>query len=101
MKNFDDLCKETMSPEAIKQAEVKGAELLTEYTLSEIRRLCNVAQQEVATALDVKQPSISDLEKRPDMLISTLSNYLDTLGIELELTAKMPDGHRVSIHLAK
>lgn len=50
--------------------------------LSMIRRAAELTQSEVADRLGVKQTSVSRLEARPDMLMSTLRNYLDAAGAE-------------------
>lgn len=50
--------------------------------LSMIRKAAELTQTEVATRLGVKQTSVSRLEARPDMLMSTLRNYLDAAGAE-------------------
>ena len=42
--------------------------------------------------LRVKQASISKMERRSDMYISTLSNIIRAMGGELQIIAKMPNG---------
>ena len=42
--------------------------------------------------MGVTQVSISKLEKRNDLLISSLSKYIDALGGELDLIARFPEG---------
>ncbi len=51
-----------------------------------------MTQEEVAKQLQVKQSSVSKLERQADMYISTLRNYLSAIGGELEIKAKFPDG---------
>jgi predicted XRE-type DNA-binding protein len=46
-----------------------------------------MSQQHVAETLGVKQPSLSKLEKQPDMQISTLRKIAKALGGELEILA--------------
>jgi hypothetical protein len=50
--------------------------------LSELRRLMNVTQQEIK---GFSQPAIASLEKRKDMKISTLVNYLSEIGMGMEI----------------
>ena len=45
----------------------------------------------MAAALGVRQDTISRLEKRSDMLLSTMRHYVESMGGELELVAKFPD----------
>lgn len=79
-------------------ANAKAAEMLTEMSLSELRKRLNITQSDVADSLTMKQPSVAQLEKREDAYISTLRNYLHALGGELEIKACFPDGTKVSIN---
>jgi hypothetical protein len=49
-----------------------------------------MAQADVASALNIKQPSVSKTEKQVDMYISTLRSYVEAIGGELELTVQLP-----------
>lgn len=65
---------------------------IREYeTLQTIRKDLGLTQQDVACALEIKQNNVSDLEKRTDMKLSTLRNYLHALGGELVISARFPD----------
>lgn len=79
-------------------ARVKAAKILTDMSLSEIRKTRGITQNDVAELLNIKQSSVAQLEKREDTYISTLRNYLHALGGELELTARFPDGTKINIH---
>lgn len=95
-KPLSELIKK-ISPDVNAASSVKAAEMLTAMNLSEIRRSQHVTQNNLADELNLKQPSIAQYEKRTDTYISTLKNYLEALGMELEMTAKMPDGTRINI----
>jgi hypothetical protein len=41
--------------------------------------------------------AVSQMEKRPDSLLSSLSQYKEALGDKLELHAKFPDGQDIEI----
>ena len=58
--------------------------------MRELRQIAGEAQAEIATALNVKQPSVSKLEKQADMYLSTLRSYVEAIGGQLELTVKLP-----------
>jgi predicted XRE-type DNA-binding protein len=66
--------------------------------LRELRQIAGKAQAEIATALNIKQPSVSKIEKQADMYLSTLRNYVEAIGGELELTVKLPDRPAMRIH---
>lgn len=74
-------------------ANAKAAEM----DLDEIRRARHLTQNQVAETLQITQPSVAQLEKRNDVYISTLRNYLSSIGAELELVASFPDGTKISI----
>ena len=52
----------------------------------------------MAAALGVRQDTISRLEKRSDMLLSTMRQYVESMGGQLELVAKFPDHPPVVIN---
>ena len=51
-----------------------------------------LTQEDLAAALDIKQPSLSKLESQNDMQISTLRRVIHALGGSLELVAHLPGG---------
>lgn len=67
-------------------------------SLSELRQITGKAQAEIALALNIKQPSVSKIEKQADMYLSTLRNYVEAIGGELELRVKLPDRPALKIH---
>jgi DNA-binding XRE family transcriptional regulator len=54
-------------------------------------------QVELAAELGVGQDTISRLEKRSDMLLSTLRHYVESMGGTLELVARFPNRPPVAI----
>lgn len=64
--------------------------------LSEIRREAGVTQAEMAARLCTTQGSVSQLERRRDVLVSTLSDYLAALGAEARITVTV--GERTFDH---
>ena len=59
-------------------------------SLSELRRATGKAQADIAAALNIKQPSVSKIEKQADMYLSTLRSYVEAIGGQLELVVKLP-----------
>lgn len=71
--------------------ESRAAELIDEVEgLRELRLVAGKAQIEIAAALNVKQPSVSKIERQTDMYLSTLRNYVEAIGGKLELVVKLP-----------
>jgi ribosome-binding protein aMBF1 (putative translation factor) len=86
------LLREKMSPKARAAAAKKTRELLAELPLQELRHVRMLSQEQLAEKLNVKQATVSKLERRADMYISTLRNVIKAMGGELEIKAKFPDG---------
>jgi transcriptional regulator with XRE-family HTH domain len=87
-----------LPPERQKRIQKKATAYIKEYkTLQELRKGLNLTQTDIADTLRVKQVSISNLEKRADMLLSTLHNYVEAMGCELEIFIKTPDQNHVKI----
>jgi DNA-binding XRE family transcriptional regulator len=59
--------------------------------LQELRQRMQISQVAVAERLKVRQPTISKIERREDMNLSTLRRYVRALGGELHVTARFPD----------
>lgn len=89
-KKFSELRAE-MSPEAQARAAARAEAMLVEMQLQELRKARKVSQVDVAKAMSVEQSAISKLERRDDMYISTLREYVKALGGELKLVASFPD----------
>jgi len=52
----------------------------------ELRQIAGKAQAEIASALNIKQLSVSQIGRQTDMYLSTLHSYVEAVGGELELT---------------
>ena len=81
-----------MSPERRERNHQKAMDLLARLPLNELRHARQLSQERLAGVLHVKQASISKLERRADMYISTLRNFIRAMGGELEIIARFPDG---------
>ena len=68
--------------------EARAMELAT---LKDLRQAAQQTQEQLAAALGVGQDTISRLEKRSDMLLSTLRHYVESMGGELNLVAQFPN----------
>jgi len=78
--------------------ELRGAEILNEYlTLQELRKAQKLTQKKLAESLHVNQENISRLEKRSDMMLSTLRDYIEAMGGKLDITVRFPDHAPISI----
>jgi len=71
-----------------RRVEARAMELAT---LRDLRLAALQTQEQMAAALGVGQDTISRLEKRSDMLLSTLRHYVESMGGKLELVAQFPN----------
>jgi transcriptional regulator with XRE-family HTH domain len=60
-------------------------------TLKDLRQAAQQTQEQLAATLGVGQDTISRLEKRSDMLLSTLRHYVESMGGQLNLVAQFPN----------
>ena len=86
------ILRNKMKPAARKKAVEKIKALLEVMPLQELRHARNLSQEQLAQTLSVKQAAVSKLEKRANMYISTLRNFIKAMGGDLEIIAKFPDG---------
>lgn len=81
-----------LSPAQRKKVEARAAELIAEeMSLRELRRARKLTQVRVAKSLGITQDSVSRLEKRSDLLLSTLRKTIKAMGGDLSLVAEFPD----------
>ena len=84
--------RKTLSPEAeerIRREVENAAAVMTLYQLREARSLTQVS---LAKVLDVNQGAVSRMEKRTDMYVSTLRNFIQAMGGRLQVKAIFPEG---------
>jgi DNA-binding XRE family transcriptional regulator len=81
-----------LSPTQRKKVEARAAELMAEeMTLRELRKARKLTQVRMAKVLGITQDSVSRLEKRSDLLLSTLRKTIEAMGGNLSLVAEFPD----------
>jgi DNA-binding XRE family transcriptional regulator len=91
MTNLERIRKK-LSPVRRKKVEARAAQLITEeMTLQELRRARKLTQVRIAKELGISQDGISKLEKRSDLLLSTLRKTVEAMGGTLSLVAEFPD----------
>ena len=81
----------------------RAAELRAEeMTLRDLRKARNLTQVRMAEVLGINQDAVSRLEKRSDLLLSTLRKTIEAMGGNLTLVAEFPDRKPVVLsHLAE
>ena len=60
--------------------------------LDALRDAKQLTQVQMAQLLKISQGAVSKVERRTDMFVSTLRNYVRAIGGDLEIRAVFPDG---------
>ncbi|MGD2155201.1 MAG: XRE family transcriptional regulator [Gemmatimonadales bacterium] len=95
-RKFSQL-RAAMSPARRERNQARALALLVAMDLNELRKTRRVTQEELADRLEVAQSNVSRLERREDMLVSTLRDVVEALGGELHLVAVFPGEGAVRI----
>jgi transcriptional regulator with XRE-family HTH domain len=95
-RNYKEL-QAMMDPASSAENKRRVGEELQRMALDELRGAKQLTQADMAEMLDVPQSSISRIEQRADMYLSTLRNYVHAVGGELRIQAVFPDGGTVVI----
>jgi transcriptional regulator with XRE-family HTH domain len=75
-----------------KKVEDRAAELIAEeMSLRDLRKARKLTQARVAKTLGITQDSVSRLEKRSDLLLSTLRKTVKAMGGDVRIIAEFPD----------
>jgi DNA-binding XRE family transcriptional regulator len=88
----DDVFAAILTPEQRAEADRRGQEMLAQYlTLQQLRKARDLTQVELARTLGKEQVAISQIERRTDMLLSTLRGYVEAMGGNLSLVVQFED----------
>ena len=87
-----NILRNRMSPQRRARNDQAVRKELERMLLVELRKLSGMTQMQLAKALGIKQPTLSQLESQDDMQVSTLRRIVEALGGELEIIATLPTG---------
>jgi len=90
-RDFREL-RAKMAPESIARSEEKTQRILKGMPLDELRAARDLTQEHLARIMGVKQAAISKVERRTDMYVSTLRDFIRAMGGQLEIKAIFPEG---------
>lgn len=96
-KSWQEIKSRKRTPEQIEQLDALVQEDLLELTLRELREASGKTQVELAELVETSQAQLSRVESRHNHLLSTVRKYVEALGGELEVVAKI-DGKRIVLH---
>lgn len=87
-----------MPPNRREKVEKRGRELVNEeMTRRAIRQARGETQASIAAKLGIKQENVSRIEQRADIMLSTLNDYLASMGGKLSLIAEFEGRDPVKI----
>jgi transcriptional regulator with XRE-family HTH domain len=81
-----------MTRRARERSHALAAKYRSEMALDELREAREMTQVHLAKVLGVNQAAVSKLERRTDMYVSTLHNFVKAMGGELKITARFREG---------
>jgi hypothetical protein len=82
LRNAIEAMESMMTPESVKRSRKKAEQEIFAIKLGMLRERCGLKQNEIK---NFSQTSISRLERRKDIKISTLVDYLNGLDMGLEI----------------
>ena len=65
--------------------------------LQALRKAMHLTQEQLAKELGMDQSNLSKLEKRTDLMLSTLRRYIEAMGGSLRLIAEFPERPPVEV----
>jgi hypothetical protein len=91
MKNLERIRNE-MSPERRRKIDTRAAQILAEeMTLRDLGTALAKTQMSIGHKLGIGQEGISRIERRSDLLLSTLRGYVRAMGGNLSLVVEFAD----------
>lgn len=90
-KNWKEIRKD-LGAERESRIKARVREEIDRLSLNQLREARNLTQTSLAELLGIPQGGVSRLERRADMYVSTLRNYIRAMGGELRITAVFPNG---------
>lgn len=88
----------SLPAERREKIEANAAKMAAEImTLQEVRKAFQLTQTDLAETLGMEQESVSRIERRADLLLSTLRNYIGAMGGSLKIIAEFPNRKAVQI----
>lgn len=89
-----------LPPERQARIQQMADEMILDYKLQQIREELELSQQQLADAMGIKQPTLSEIENRGiDIKLSTLKRYVETMGGKLRIDVELPTGKHIGFKI--
>ena len=89
--NWRDI-RRKLSPEQEEETRRYVKSVVQAASLNQLREARSLTQANLARILGVNQGSVSKMEKRTDMYVSTLRGFIQAMGGQLQIKAVFPEG---------
>jgi DNA-binding XRE family transcriptional regulator len=90
-KKFETLVQRA-TPAVRAKAEILAQDMIRDMALDELREARALTQEHLAKILRINQSAVSKMERRADMYVSSLQDFVKALGGTLEIRAVFPQG---------
>jgi DNA-binding XRE family transcriptional regulator len=91
VKKWKEIRAKGLTKEQLAEVDRAVAQGVLEIPEAELRKLAGVTQEALAERAGVTQDEISRFERRDERLLSTLRKYIEAMGGELEIVARLGD----------
>ena len=81
--DFFEISKENMPPGRFDSAVRRGEEIVDFLRLAEARKVMGLRQTDIN---GYTQAAVSKIENRPDIKLSTLINYMESIGMNIKIS---------------
>lgn len=100
-QRIDELVNDPLIADDVRRyaTERQTANRIYAAGLAEIRKASNLTQQQLATLLNTDQGTVSRIERRDDLLLSTLREYLEATGAQHPRIVVEKDGVEIALEL--
>jgi transcriptional regulator with XRE-family HTH domain len=85
---------------AARQAKMRDADRAHAMGLAALRKAAELTQTDLAKSLGISQAAVAKTEQRDDLLLSTLSAYLEALGGQARVVVTFDGGEEIEVDLA-
>ena len=92
MKTLDRLIEDNFSAKERAEIRLKSKEKVASIRLQQVRKSHHKTQKELAQVMGLSQSALSELERRPNITISAMQQYIEALGGKLVIKAVFQEG---------
>lgn len=81
------------------RAGMRDADRAHAMGMAALRRAADLTQQDLAASLGITQAAVAKTEARQDLLLSTLSSYMEAIGGHVRVIVTFDEGNDIELDL--